>query len=156
WKDFEKEGEYLVHPAVFEEGVTLKFDGDSFNYAGEQELWILVGLHDDELLQIGIAGRKDDGDAGYYPACCEFVRNVGGKNQVLATFEKAPLVGKRFELEVAVGSTEIAVNNSGTRLGSAKRPPGFKGCVGISSRGPFKHFTLRGRATRAWLQEKLD
>jgi hypothetical protein len=75
---------------------------------------------------------------------------------VIASFEKAPLVGKRFEIEVAVGTTEIAVNNNGTRLGAAKRPPGFKGCIGISSKGPFKHFTLRGRATRAWLQEKLD
>jgi len=156
WKDFEKEGEFLLHPAVFEEGVTLKFDGDSFQYAGKESLSILVGIHDDEMLEISLGGRKEDGGGGYYPASIEFIRSVGGKGDVIASFEKAPLMGKHYELEVAVGTTEIAVNNNGTRLGQAKRPPGFKGCIGISSRGPFKHFTLRGRATRAWLQEKLD
>ena len=156
WKDFQKEDTFLLHPAVFEEGFTLKFDGDSFQYAGKDALYILVGMHDDEALEISLGGRKDDGGDSYYPASLEFIRFVGGKNDVIASFEKAPLMGKRFEIEVAVGSTEIAVNNNGTRLGSAKRPPGFKGCIGISSKGPFKHFTLRGRATRAWLQEKLD
>jgi len=156
WKDFQKEDTFLLHPAVFEEGFTLKFDGDSFQYAGKDALYILVGMHDDEALEISLGGRKDDGGASYYPASLEFIRFVGGKNDVIASFEKAPLMGKHFEIEVAVGSTEIAVNNNGTRLGSAKRPPGFKGCIGISSKGPFKHFTLRGRATRAWLQEKLD
>jgi hypothetical protein len=156
WKDFEKEGDFLLHPAVFEEGFTLKFDGDDFQFAGTNSLSILVGVHDDEMLEISLGGRKDDGGGGYYPASIDFIHSVGGKNDVLASFEKAPLMGKHYELEVAVGATEIAVNNNGTRLGQAKRPPGFKGCIGISSRGPFKHFTLRGRATRAWLQEKLD
>jgi len=157
WNDFVKSGRFLIHPAVFDEVVNVKFDGDSFDWDGSGLLNVLVGMHDDELVVVAIGARKDDkSGAAYYPAVTEFVRYVGSSRTVLGTYARAPNYGNHYELEIAIGTSEIAVNASGTRLGSAKRPPGSHGRIGFATRGPFKHLTLRGRASTAWLQGKMD
>src|SRR5262249_62039286 len=67
-----------------------------------------------------------------------------------------PLAEKRYESEVAVGADEIAVTYNGSRLGQAKCPKGLRGRVGIAGGHTFKRLALRGRASTAWLQGKLD
>jgi hypothetical protein len=156
WDDFAKVGKFLVHPAVFDEVATVKFDGDKFDWAGEGFLGILVGLHDDELVFVGIGARQEHGGASYSPARTVIVRAVGGKSETLATEPRAPNYGDHYEIEIAIGIREIAVNCNGTRLGSGKLPAGSHGRIGFTSRGPFKHVTLRGRASTAWLQGKMD
>jgi len=156
WDDFVKVGTLLIHPAVFDEVVTVKFDGDKFDWAGTNCLKILVGMHDDELVLVAVGARKDTGDNRYVPAACEFIRLVGTKTEILSTAPRAPNYDDHYELEIAIGTNEIAVNCNGTRLGSAKRPAGSHGRIGFNTRGPFKHVTLRGRASTAWLQGRLD
>lgn len=156
WNDFVKVGAFVVHPAVFDEVVNVKFAGEKFDWMGQSLLKILVGMHDDELVVVAIGARKDTGDGRYVPAVTEFVRIVGGKSDVLSTAPRAPNYDDRYELEIAIGTGEIAVNCNGTRLGAAKRPAGSHGRIGFSTRGPFKSVTLRGRASTAWLQGKLD
>jgi len=156
WNDFAKVDRFLIHPAVFDEVVTVKFAGEKFDFSGSSALHVLVGLHDDELVVVSLGARQDTGNGRYLPAVCVFQRFVGAKHEVLATFPRAPNYGDRYEIEIAIGVREIAVNCNGTRLGSAKRPAGSHGCIGFATRGPFKHISLRGRASTAWLQGRMD
>lgn len=156
WNDFAKVGNFLVHPAVFDEVVTVKFDGDKFDWSGEGFLGILVGMHDDELVYVAISARQEHGGTSYSPAKTILIRAVGKKTETLASEPRAPNYGDHYEIEVAIGIKEIAVNCNGTRLAAGKRPAGSHGRIGFSSRGPFKHVTLRGRASTAWLQGKMD
>jgi len=156
YDDFEKAGKALLHPADFDGPVSIKVEGDRFAYFGKELLVFIVGAHDDEYYDVSIGCEKRLG-TGVYPPLFAVRRVRGGKAEMLVETEKGPVADKRFEIEVSVGSDEIAVTLNGARLGQAKRPKELHGRVGFSTGGrAFKRLSLRGRASTAWLQGKLD
>lgn len=156
WGDFKPEGRLFIHPVVFDGPVTIKLGGDDFSFAGSDLLQILIGIHDDEATDVAIGARKDLGGDRFVPAVCEIVQNVGKSKTKLATAPRAPNYGKPFEIEIVVGTTEIAVNGGGSRLAEAKLPKGFRGFVALNDTSRVKHLSMRGHATPSWLQGKLD
>jgi hypothetical protein len=156
WKDFKTIGRLAVHPAAFEGPVTVKVDGDDFRWTGGLMFEIAIGIHDDEVVLVALGARKDTGNNSYFPAVTEIVEVSGGHRNVLAKEARAPNAGKHFDVEIVVGTTEIAVNSGGSRLCQAKLPEKFHGQVGFTNEPYLKHVSLRGRASPAWLQGKLD
>ena len=156
WADFNHQGSIVIHPAVFDGPVTIKLGGEKFEYAGSNLLGVLIGLHDDEWVEVATGARHDLGGDRFVPALCEIVQHVGKSRNVLATAPRAPNYGKPFDVEIVVGATEIAVNGGGSRLCDAKLPKGFRGFVAFRDVSGIKRLSLRGHATTSWLQGKLD
>ena len=153
--DFIKCGDFWILPIDFDGPVTIRAEGDEFDGVGKHLLAIAVGVHDEDWTEIALAAGKLT-RTEEVTALTEILRTHGQEKDVLFKVEKGPLLGKRFEIEINVGGSEITITYNNVRLGQAKRPAGLRGRVGLVPAPMLKRLTIRGTGSTSWLQGKLD
>lgn len=156
--DFEREGEAIVHPAVFVDTLTVEIElGPRVMIGGEGAL-VMVGLGTAEQFAVFFGEHVGDHahDVSYRPAYISRWREGGDAEVIEQENKPAPSYRRKGSLKVVVGSGGVTAYRDGKRILQAKRSTRESGQVGIQDIGLWERVTLKGRIQPTWPQALID
>ena len=151
--DFEKNGDLLLHPLTFVGNYSLEIEGDKYLSSPI----VLVGLESERSIQVQ-SGEYERTDVSERWASAKIIALEGKASKVEDEVEKPKnaVIGKSYRIKVSVSSTRVTATFNGRSHLSGPKTKGVWGQIAVGRLEDFKKIVIRGQASPAWLQGRVD
>lgn len=158
--DFQRAGELVLHPVVFDGPYTIEIEGDAAPAlaSGTPPPAIVCGVEFGESLVVsfGLASSAADAPNARVSSRSAAAHNQGGVSTALADSAFALAPGVPYALKVVVDSASIQAFAHGELTLSAKKPEGLFGRFGWMGFPDVRKVRIQGKVQSSWLQGVAD
>ncbi|MFN0244170.1 MAG: DUF1570 domain-containing protein [Planctomycetota bacterium] len=158
--DFQRAGELVLHPVVFDGPYTIEIEiGAAPALAsGTTPPAILCGIEFGESLVVsfGLASGASDSPSARVSSRSAAAHNQGGVTTALANSAVALAPGVPYALKVVVDSASIQAFANGELALAAKKPEGLFGRFGWTGLPDVRRVRIQGKVQPSWLQGVAD